>query len=600
MERSMLLHRRLRLCAAWGLLILPGFSFPLIWLRLWRDQVPYWPDAVAFPLPVLALAALAAIAIFPEVLVTGVRRRTSVRLVVIASGLLFAVSLLQHLLLGGTWELVAENAFFVLLPLAGIALAPELKRIFPLFGVIAFAVLIVFTIRSQLFVGLPGNWNWNMAMLALLSPSAVLFFKKSRKRLWLAVGGVLLVLLVFSFFYFTIAPRGVIVGMIGAAAFLWVARRVPAQRRFMLLLLAMAVGAILFVGFVLSAHAASMADSRVQLWRGSLEFSLAHAMTGVGAGRFCAMIAPWLPPEYFSTPFIAENHPHPHNELLFYCSSFGIAGLFFVCALLGGVVKRLRRGDPAGMWLAWVVLALFIHAQFDMLLSMPLTGSIFLLGAGTLIGNGLPRRRGYSARIVVPTAILAGLAVAAYAGYHLRAGLNFRRARLRLAAGRDEKYELANAGKSLRRANALHPTAPSLYLAARVELFDCKNPAGALTALRQLSELGYDSYEHSHQIAARAYAVLGMEREALAEFALEEKCFPFSAINAGLELSVLERTSCDPILLRQRRARFVELMAMRGLTVADFPRLLKNSAMDDTPLPWRAMALRGAEERRRR
>ena len=134
-----LLHRRLRLIAAWGLLLLPGFSFPLAWLRLWRARVPAWPDVVAFPLPVLALAALVVIAIFPEALIVGWRRRLSVRLVLIGSAALLAVSLLQQFVWGGTWEFAAENAFYALLPLAGIALGPELKRIFPRFGVIAFA-----------------------------------------------------------------------------------------------------------------------------------------------------------------------------------------------------------------------------------------------------------------------------------------------------------------------------------------------------------------------------------------------------------------------------------------------------------------------------
>lgn len=343
------LHRRLRLIAAWGLLLLPGFSFPLVWLRLWRDRVPAWPDVVAFPLPALALAALVVIAIFPEALILGWRRRLSVRLVLIGSAALLTVSLLQQFIWGGTWEFAAENAFYALLPLAGIALGPELKRIFPRFGVIAFAVLVVFTIRSQLFVGLPGNWNWNMAMLALLAPAVVFFLPRAKEKLWLAVGCVLLVLLVFSFFYFTLAPRGVLVGMIGAAAFLWVVRRVPPRRRSSFLLLAMATGMILFLAFTLSARAAAMEDSRVQLWRGGLDFSLAHSLCGVGAGRFCAKIAPYLPPEYFGTPYVAENHPHPHNELLFYCSTFGVAGIFFLCVLLGGVVKRLRRNDPAGM-----------------------------------------------------------------------------------------------------------------------------------------------------------------------------------------------------------------------------------------------------------
>jgi len=597
MSGATILRRRLRLCAAWGVLLLPGFSYPLGWLRLWRDRVEAWPDAVAFPLPLLALAALAVVAIFPEVLIVGWRRRTSVRLAVVGSLSLLAASLLQHFLMGGSWNFAAENAFFALLPLAGIALAPELKRIFPLFGVIAFAVLIVFTVRTRLFVGLPGNWNWNIAMLALLAPAVVLFFKSGKRRLWFAVGLVLLVLLVFSLFYFTLAPRGVMVGMVGAAAFLWVVRRIPPRRRFMLLLLAMATGAILFVGFVLSARAASMADSRVQLWRGSLEFALAHAAVGVGAERFGSMIAPWLPPEYFSTPFIAEFHPHPHNELLFYLSSFGVAGIFFLCVLLGGVVKRLRRDDPAGMWLAWVVFALFIHAQFDMLLSMPLTGSVFLLGAGTLLGNGLPRIGGLPLRTEAVALGLATILLLGCGGIRLHAGLLFRRARIHLASG-DGK--IAEARAALRRANALHPAAASLYLASRVELFDCRDPHGALAALRKLSELGYDSYEHSHQIAARAHAVLGDTGAALEEFALEEKCFPFSAINAGLELAVLTRCTDDPVLLAARRLRFAELMALRGLQVTDFPRMLKNPAMDDTPLPWQAMALRGAEERRRR
>ena len=147
-----------------------------------------------------------------------------------------------------------------------------------------------------------------------------------------------------------------------------------------------------------------------------------------------------------------------------------------------------------------------------------------------------------------------------------------------------------------------------------MELFDFHDPRASLEALRKLDELGYASYEHSHQIAARAHAsiaavhanrgdfktAIAENLAALREFEAEEKCFPFSAINAGLELSVLRLVCADPQLLGARMQRFEELMKMRKLEIGDFPRLLRNPAMDDTPLPWRDMALRGAEERRRR
>ena len=58
MTKHLSLHRRLRFIAAWGLLILPGFAYPLAWLKLWRDHVPFWSDTAAFSLPVLAVAAV--------------------------------------------------------------------------------------------------------------------------------------------------------------------------------------------------------------------------------------------------------------------------------------------------------------------------------------------------------------------------------------------------------------------------------------------------------------------------------------------------------------------------------------------------------------
>jgi len=125
-------------------------------------------------------------------------------------------------------------------------------------------------------------------------------------------------------------------------------------------------------------------------------------------------------------------------------------------------------------------------------------------------------------------------------------------------------------------------TAGALYLRARVELFDLRDPSAAVSSLKKLQKLGYADYEHSNQLRARAMAAVGEPAAALYWFRREENNFPFSAINAGLELQVLEALGQPVDLLSERRRRFAALMNLRGLAVGEFGRLLKNPAMDDT------------------
>jgi O-antigen ligase len=128
------------------------------------------------------------------------------------------------------------------------------------------------------------------------------------------------------FFLFPeLAPRGTLAGIIGAAVALGIVMLFKRQERWQYAMIAVLAVGILFISAVKSQESAALANARVQLWRGSLQFALAHPVTGVGPARFESRVAPWLTPDYFLSDYPAVRHPHPHNELLNMWAGFGIA-----------------------------------------------------------------------------------------------------------------------------------------------------------------------------------------------------------------------------------------------------------------------------------
>ena len=569
------------------LLVLPLFSYPLLWKKLFSAQVPLWGEVQAVTLGVIGLCAAGAVCFVPEK-IRKVWQIPRLRICLLFAVLGVAVSLLQQVLYPGPVEYIYTAGFFFLLPLAGMFFSAELKRLFPWFGVILAVPAFFVTLRSPDLSGWAGNWNWNFSFLAVIS-SAYFFFlfpDNLRKMALWGLGFVTAGLILVSCLRPEITPRGTFAGLIGATLCIIIFRNIQPKRRWAFALWAAALTLVLFAGSVGNMFE-KIRDSRFQLWRGSLECTLANFPIGVGFDRFESMINPYLPEIYYFTPFAAPRHPHPHNEFLNYAACYGLVGAVFFVLLILLVLRGLRFSDRSGLWLGWTVLLLGIHGQFDVLLGTPLCGSYFLLGAGALAGNGVTKlvsdRKNFAAnagKLIGSCFFVCAVILAVNCG---KSNFYLREARLALF-----KKDTAKADIMLQKSLKSHVSGNALYTAGAVSLFNFRNPDLAISYLERIgSDLGLPMVYHSNALLARAYAVKSEYAKSINYFDEELKFYPFSALASGLRLSVLRQAKGDEKAIAEENIRFGVLMKMRGLKMEEFSQLLRNQELDDAPLKTR-------------
>ena len=566
------------------LLIAPLFTYPLVWQKLAAANVPLWGDAIAMTFPALGFLAAAAVFCVPARLCRIWEfSRLRILLIFAAAGIVSAW--LQNILYGGPAEFAYSSGFFFLVPVAGILYSQELKRIFPLFAALIFLPVLVITWRSENFSGWAGNWNWNFSLLAVCASSFFFLNPKwsIRKSALTGLAVICTGLAAVSFFHPELTPRGTFAGIIGASCCIFFFRNVKPNRRWAFAIWAAALTVVLFIGSV-GTMFNRILDSRFQLWRGSFDFVIAHFPLGVGPDRFESMITPYLPEIYYFTPFAASRHPHPHNELLNAGACYGFAGIVFFVLLLLLVLRGIRKKDRLGIWLGWCVLLLAVHGQFDVLLSIPQTGFWFLLGAGVLAGNGLSAGRdacGSHMRIPGYTAAIICLLLAVSQIYFSWMGSrHLRLARLELL-----KKNPAGAKANLHTGLNYQLSAPALYTAGAVELFNFRDPDEAIRLLELIrSRLGLPGIYHSNALLGRAYALKQDYPRSIDSFDRELHYYPMSAVASGLKLMVLRQMKSDSKTIFDENQRFLRLMQLRELKPEEFPRLLRNQDLDDRPL----------------
>ena len=577
----------LRLLIPLLLLVLPLFSYPLQWKKIFSSQVPLWGEVQAVTLAVIGLCAAGALFAAPLRL-KRLWQVPRLRFLLIFAGAGVATACLQHLIYPGPAEYIFTSFFFFLLPVAGMIFSSELKRLMPCFAVLLFIPAIIVTLRTPDFSGWAGNWNWNFSLLAAASSAYfLLFFRNNlRKAILWGAGCITLALILVSCFKPEVTPRGTFAGLIGATLCLAIFRNIAPKRRWAFALWAVILTLVLFTGSVGNVFE-HIRDSRFQLWRGSLECTLAHFPIGVGFDRFESMINANLPEIYYFTPFAASRHPHPHNEFLNYAVSYGLAGAIFFVLLCLNLLRGLRFRDHRSVWLCWIVLLLCIHGQFDVLLSIPQTGVLFLLGAGVLAGNSIsklpPGGKNVTAnagKIICVILFAFAFILAVNCG---KSGYFLREARLALF-----KKNTLQAEVMLKKSLNSHVNANALYTAGAVSLFNFRNPDLATGYLERIrNDLGLPMVYHSNALLARAFAIKGEYAKAINYSDEELKFYPFSALASGLRLSVLRQANADDKAIAEENIRFSALMKMRGLKVEEFSKLLRNQELDDAPLKTR-------------
>jgi putative inorganic carbon (HCO3(-)) transporter len=164
--------------------------------------------------------------------------------------------------------------------------------------------------------------------------------------------------------------RGAVLGYLGAAVFVALVTRTRPAWRWIAIGAATAAILIAAVGVnrITDRGSVGATSSRQLIWTSSVDMLKDHPLTGVGLDQFLYQynrryVAPSGWPERYTS--------HPHNILLDFWLSLGVAGLLAAAALaivvLAGAWKRPRTGEERVIWLGCsaALIAGLIHGLVD-------------------------------------------------------------------------------------------------------------------------------------------------------------------------------------------------------------------------------------------
>lgn len=455
----------------------------------------------------------------------------------------------------------ATAAFYVFAPTAGAALQHELKRFLPFFASLWAVILLASGINSENFTGLTGNWNWTQVLLIALLPGIPLLWEVRR---WKSVSALLITLCSGALWYCCppIFSRALLPAAIMTAGGIFCANRLTERRKTVIYAIAFLLTALLF-GTLL--YFGDWNDSRFQLWKGAFFLASANLPSGVGAENFASAVLPFIPDNYFFTSFAAPWHPHPHNELLNFLCAYGIAGGFYLFALVNAVFTN-NSADDRGNFSRWIFLYLLICGMFDMSCAIVSGAWWCFLCAGIGIDKTPTETNISPLRMVFATAaiVVAGWMIAET----IVSTINLRRGEMALY-----KHDTTAAGKYLRRSS----TPLAQYRLAELKLMLLGDPQYAVEKYQHGK-----IFLHSQRLLALGLMRKGDISGALTAMRGEINCYPFSVINARLYCIMLKIAGVPKQEFSAAYNRFLSLCRLRNISPAAAGKL--KTAQDDLPL----------------
>jgi len=444
----------------------------------------------------------------------------------------------------------------LILPLLGMVYRRECQKYLPQVLAGLFVVnlihLIAFGMISPYPYGITGNWNWSWTLLAAGAPAMAIFLPP-RYRIKAAVALGAAALLIPVAFFPSYLSKGTLIAAALAAVFL-LARRVLSWRKLVILA---GAGAMVLLAVLPSIRLES--DIRRYLWQGA---AATLTLPGHGPGSFENVIAGNLADEYFISPYAADRHPHPHNQLLLYVNDYGLCGLlFFALLILLATGNSLHRSGNA--LLLWPFLLFLLHGMVDTVLSTVLIGTLFLLLAGALASSG--KFRHHPNYLVANIAfILAGLLLLS----NVVSNYCYREAKLALLDGNFDA-----AARYILWSTNTRPNNDNLYQAGTIALFHLKDPG---KAERYFKAMNQPNYSHRNGRLARALAAQNKWEESIPYFEAEERNFPLSLIN----LYYFNQAK-GKLNLPLDKQRFEDILKLKNIPPKEIPCILKNNVLDD-------------------
>lgn len=448
--------------------------------------------------------------------------------------------------------------------------------------------------------GLPGNWNWNIALSLMCSPFAALCAWKVLKRgedgKWLALGvsGVLAVVLATAWLFWQCDSRAALLSLLAVAGLLPLLELEGKWRKLYMacaLAMALAVGALISLKGVDATARFIAKDVRIPLWESAVSFIADHPLTGVGEASFESEFAPYRSIEYFLNPTASVRTNHPHNNLLFIAAGFGIPGLLAWLALLvypmAFFAVSYRRRSLLEKLFFFAFVSIITHAMFDLVLYEWPTAMAALLILGVLWACAWPRAGDENAwdfkgaQLLKWTAKLSALAVALAAC--LAAGLcafahwNS----LKTASLKSDDGQLApvSAYYADRAAGVSRTTHMILYRAMTNAFLNAKNSDLALHHIEQLDQTPYWNFAHVNGFRAKCLTMKGLFREA-EPYALREcENYPLQVLPL-LALTGIYRKSGQTEKAIATEKALETVMKFRGLGPDDLKTILASPDQD--------------------
>lgn len=557
-------------------------AYPLSWSLLAGISPHLWGDLKLFAPENMTLLFLA-IAAFSTLFIQLKDKQIELyrKIPFLLAGAMIFILVIHQIVFPANFDFFLAGCFPISAFLAGAALATSWKKSFPVFAGIFAIILLVYSALTSNFIGFPGNWNWNFTLTAITIPALLSFFCRGRKNMIFSAAAIVIFISAGVIKRPEIVPKGTLLALAGASAALLLLDQVPKNRRPLIVTMVLTIGIFAFFLFIYL-FGRELNDYRIQLWRGSCRLFVEHPFAGCGQSRFEGLIPDFLPEEYHFVPFRAERHTHPHNEMLFLLTSFGITGVLF---LLFAMVNALRAPDGEKnhntKYLQWLLLVLFIHGMLDVLLGEIHTGMIFYVTLGALnalpsndLEHGIARKDSRIGRLAGRISGVVLLILFCFFSARNFLGTKLcREAKLIYSSDRARALDL------LYRAEKIKPTPETTYLIA-VAHFRTGEMAQAAKKFAELeTKFGWTGYIHSNGLTARIYAEQNLFKSAAKYFAREHRRFPFSIVNTCYELQMLRTLA--PEAAKEYNNAFEQLLRRRGIDRNFLPIIMHNQYLDD-------------------
>jgi len=563
--------------------------YPLVWVRVFTGRLPYWGELNFFTPGLIALLCCSLLLFNPKALFDFFSHRAA-KMIGIAFGFILLISLIQYVQTNYLWS----SVYWIAIPLFCAVNRRQIEKYLPSFMILLGLATVIQSFQelsfSSFLYGIPGNWNWNAALIAVTLPFICLgiyrCFNKYNKILpylitFPVLAGIALVLYCES--------RAAVLALVIACCGILILhywKKLPLVYWLRAGMLVVVIGIILLGLFKEQIFVILKDDQRFFLWSGVFGLIEQNLWFGCGPDLFESAYAPHLSADYYFGRLVSARHPHVHNHLLQFAATMGIPALLAWCSVIVyAVIKNLRQAAGQGNWYLklylFIFILLFIHSMLDLVALVWPLGCIFLIVLGILLGRAIEdsaQKEFKQAKFIPTLSFIAGLCCAIvllnYLYLNLFSSLHYRNARL-MSDEKDVKSVFLETKKSI----AFKMTPQNTYLAAKVSLYDFKNPLACLKFLDMLDSLGFKNYENNNLLRAKALAVTGKLAESLLYFAQEQQNYPLSCVNLyyyRLILSKLGKKQQADAIDRHLKS----LLKQKGFTEDMLPVLLKDPFKD--------------------